>query len=120
MFAYSLDDIYNLAYRLGWPWKPSKTKPFAADSKYLGFAWNLHTKTVQIPLPKKTRYLIKLEPWSPGKKFSRKEAESILGTLVHCSLALPNGCSRLPSISRFTASFNRLPSPYIRLSPSLL
>ena len=32
---------------------------------------------------KKTRYLSKLEPWVTGQKFSRKDAESILGTLVH-------------------------------------
>ena len=118
VFPYSLDDIYNLAARLGWPWKPSKTRPFAAEFKYLGFTWNLSTKTVQIPSSKRTRYLSKLEPWILGRKFSRKEAESILGTLVHCSLALPDGRSRLPAISRFTASFNFLPSPYITLSPN--
>ena len=80
--------------------------------------WNLSTKSVQIPEAKKLRYLAKLEPWSTTQKFSRKEVESVLGTLVHCSLAVPDGRSRLPSISRFAASFNFLSSPFVRRSPS--
>jgi hypothetical protein len=118
LFSYSLSDIYNVATLLGWPWKESKTRPFAEEFKYLGFIWNLSAKTVQIPDPKKIRYLTKLEPWVTGPKFSRKEAESILGTLVHCSLAIPDGRSHLPSISRFAASFNFTSSPFIRKSPN--
>ena len=53
-FSYSLSDIYDLAKRLGWPWKESKTRPFASEFKYLGFTWNLSMKTVQIPAAKKT------------------------------------------------------------------
>jgi hypothetical protein len=117
-FSYSLSDIYGLAERLGWPWKKSKTRPFATSFKYLGFIWDLSSKTVQIPDPKKTRYLLKLEPWSTGQKFSKKDTESVLGTLVHCSLALPDGRSHLPSISRFASSFNFLTSPFIRRSPN--
>jgi hypothetical protein len=45
-FSYSLSNIYDLASHLGWPWKPSKTKPFMSEFKYLGFTWNLSTKTV--------------------------------------------------------------------------
>lgn len=117
-FSYSLSDLYDLATQLGWPWKLSKTRPFAPEFKYLGFIWNLTNKTVQIPNDKKTRYLEKLRPWTEGQKFSRKDAESVLGTLVHCSLAIPDGRSRLPSISRFAASFNHLSSPYARRLPN--
>ena len=118
IFSYSLSDIYNLASRLGWPWKESKTRPFAVEFKYLGFIWNLSSKTVQIPDSKKSRYLIKLQPWVGGRKFSRKEAESILGTLDHCSLAVPDGRSYLPSISRFASSFNPITFPFARRTPN--
>ena len=114
LFSYSLSDIYKLATTLGWPWKESKTRPFSHEFKYLGFVWDLSTKTVQIPTDKKTRYLAKLEPWTEGQKFSKKEVESTLGTLVHCSLAVPDGRSHLPSFSRFAASFKFLSSPFIR------
>jgi hypothetical protein len=93
-------------------------KPFVLEFKYLGFTWNLANKTVQIPLLKKVHYTTKLEPWITGRRFSRKEVELILGTLVHCSLALPDGHSCLPSISCFTASFNFLLSPFIQLTPN--
>ena len=117
-FPYSLSDIYDLAKRLGWPWKESKTRPFASEFKYLGFIWNLSSKTVEIPDAKKLRYLSKLEPWAEGRKFSKKDTESLLGTLVHCSLAVPDGRSRLPAISRFAASFNFSPSPFIQRTPN--
>jgi hypothetical protein len=118
VFSYSLSDIYDLATRLGWPWKLSKTRPFDHQFKYLGFIWNLSTKTVQIPGDKKTRYLSKLEPWIPSHRFSKKDAESLLGTLVHCSLAVPDGRSHLPSISRFASSFNYVRSPFAHRTPS--
>ena len=117
-FTYSLTDIYALANRLGWPWKESKTRPFSLEFKYLGFVWDLTHKTVQIPDQKKLRYLEKLEPWNKDRKFIKKDAESILGTLVHCSLAVPEGRSRLPSLSRFATSFNYLSSPFIRKTPN--
>jgi hypothetical protein len=118
VFPYTLADIYALAKRLGWPWKESKTRPFAVEFKYLGFIWNLATKTVQVPEQKKLRYLEKLLPWHEGSKFMKKDVESVLGTLVHCSLAVPEGRSHLPSLSRFAASFNFLSSPFIRKTPS--
>nr|GAT53150.1 predicted protein [Mycena chlorophos] len=105
-FAYGLDEIYALAEDLGWPWKPSKTRPFDPVFKYLGFIWDLGAKTVAIPEAKRLRYIRKLEDWVEGAKFSRKEAESVLGTLVHCSLAVPDGRSRLPAISKFASAFS--------------
>ena len=73
---------------------------------------------VQLPDDKKLRYLSKLEPWTRSQKFSRKDTESILGTLVHCSLAMPDGRSRLPSLSCFASSFNHASSPFTLKTPS--
>jgi hypothetical protein len=117
-FSYSLSDIYDLASQLGWPWKRSKTRPFAPEFKYLGFIWSLPAKTVQIPSDKKLRYLLKLQPWIHNRKFSRKDTESVLGTLVHCSLAVPDGRSRLPAIARFASSFNYTTSVFSTKTPS--
>jgi hypothetical protein len=118
VFSYSLTEIYAIAKRLGWPWKDSKTRPFASQFKYLGFIWDLEAKTVQIPDQKKHRYLMKLEPWHEGQKFARKDVESVVGTLVHCSLAIPDGRSHLPSLSRFAASFNFSSSLFVRRTPN--
>src|ERR1700761_434434 len=98
---------------------PACLSPFASVFKYLGFLWDLAQKTVQIPAEKKTRYLAKLEPWGSGAKFTRKETESVHGTLVHCSLALrEEGRSHLPAISNFAASFPLTASPFSRRTPN--
>lgn len=44
--------------------------------------------------------------------------ESVVGTLVHCSLAVPDGRSHLPSLSCFVASFNFFSSPFVRRTPT--
>jgi hypothetical protein len=117
IYPYDLDTIESITQPLGWPWKHSKTKPFSSTFTYLGFLWDLNAKCVQIPIKKKSKYLDRLTPWTEGSKFSRKDAESILGTLVHCALAVPDGRSHLPSLSRFAASFTGARSDFIRKSP---
>jgi hypothetical protein len=109
-FTYSLQDIIDLGARLGWPWKHSKTCPFDPVFHYLGFRWSLHEpRTVSIPDKKRLKYLARLAPWSSEVTFTRKEAEQVHGTLVHCSLAVPDGRSHLVAISRFASSFERAP-----------
>lgn len=117
-FSYDLDDIYALAEALGWPWKLSKTRPFATNFKYIGFLWDLVHKTIQLPDDKKLCYIEKLSSWIVGATFTCNEAETILGTLVHCSLAVPDGRSRLPAISKFTSSFPYNSSPFSRRTPN--
>jgi hypothetical protein len=117
-FSYSLDSIFAFTSPLGWPWKDSKTRPFAPIFKYLGFNWDLIEKTVQIPDEKKSQYLSKLESWTPGNKSTQREAQSLLGTLVHCSLAMPDSRSHLPALSRFATSFNMALSPFTQKSPN--
>ena len=117
LYPYDIDSIDSIAQPLGWPWKHSKTKPFDSLFTYLGFLWDLIVKSVQITTKKKTKYMEKLKPWDRLNKFTRRETESILGTLAHCSLAIPEGCSRLPSISRFAASFTGARSSFIRKTP---
>lgn len=115
-YSQSLNDIYSLTEPLGWPWKSSKTRPFANTFLYLGFLWNISERTVELPENKSSKFIEKLATWLPGHKASCKEAESLLGTLVHCSLAMPDSRSRLPSFSRFASSFQKLKSHFIKLS----
>jgi len=115
-FNYDLEIIVDIANDLGWPWKESKTHPFAPTFTYLGFLWNLKAHLVEIPIEKHNRFLMKLEPWTLGFKSTRKEAESLLGMLVHCSLALPESHSRLPALSRFMSDFSNAKSPFSRFA----
>lgn len=104
-YSISEDDIYAFADRLGWPWSKKKTKDFSHRFAYLGFTWDLREKTVEVTDAKKSKYIAALEPWVPGFKCTRSDVQSLLGKLVHCSLVLPEGRSRLPALSRFCAAF---------------
>lgn len=117
-FSYDLSTLYAATEEFGWPWKHSKTRPFTTSFTYLGFLWDLPAKTVEITPIKKTRYLEKLTTWRSKHNVSRKEAESMLGTLSHCTFALPDGRSRLPALSRFTASFSHATSEFSRRTPN--
>ncbi|KAF7303342.1 hypothetical protein MIND_00561900 [Mycena indigotica] len=117
-YSYDIADIYAFTEPFGWPWKLSKTVPFDATFKYIGFRWDLMAKTVEIPESKKLRYLNKLTPWVKGAKFSRTEVDSVHGTLVHCTMAVPDGRSRLPAISAFASSFSHSSSAFSRRTPN--
>lgn len=99
------DDIYALAARLGWPWSRKKTKAFSHRFNYLGFTWDLTLKTVEVTDTKKEKYVRAIQGWVTGGAVSLKDAQSVLGKLVHCALVYPHGRSRLPSLSRFVAAF---------------
>ena len=116
MYSQSLNDIYSIAAPLGWPWKPMKTQPFSDSFLYLGFQWSISARTVAVPKNKCIKFLKKLDSWRPGHKVTKKEIESILGSLVHCSLAMPDSRSHLPSFSRFAAAFQNIRSPFVRLN----
>lgn len=104
-YELSEDDIYGLASRLGWPWSKKKTRPFSSRFNYIGFTWDLVDKTVEITTEKKAKYLAELTRWQPGASVRHKEALSILGKLVHCSCVVREGRSRIPALSRWTATF---------------
>lgn len=110
-YGYGLDLIYKVAEDLGWPWKPSKTCPFSASFKYLGFLWDLDQKSIQIPTDKRAKYLAKMAGWGKDTKQKRKDAESLLGTLVHCAMAIPDGRARIAALARFMSSFEKTKTP---------
>lgn len=112
-FVLSEPDIYALADTLGWPWSRKKTKPFSNRFAYIGFTWDLALKTVEVTHEKKVKYLAVLQPWIAGSSIGHKDALSILGKLVHCSLVVPEGRSRLPALSKFAAAF-RDDRPHLR------
>jgi hypothetical protein len=106
-----------LAAHLGWPWKESKTHPFSVEFQYIGFLGSLQNKSVLIPQNKKLKYLMLLLAWTPGARFSRTEAEKVLGVLVHCASAVPKGRLRLVALTQFVTSYHGAKSNFTRWSP---
>ncbi|GBE88469.1 hypothetical protein SCP_1302850 [Sparassis crispa] len=113
VFSYDESLFFSIADHLGWPWSLTKHVPFATTFNYNGFHWHIANRTVKIPEKKKTKYVGKLADWTEGESVTRKECEGIVGMLNHCCLAIPEGCSHLPSFYRLAASFESAKSKYV-------
>lgn len=113
-YKYTEKIIWDIAAELGWPWSPEKFVAFRQIFVYLGFEWDLRNKTVCLPAAKKAKYLAKLEPWVAGYPASKQEIETVIGTLNHVTLVVPEGSSHLPSLYRFRASFKDSSPPWTR------
>lgn len=114
IFSYDESLIWNVAKELGWPWSPSKFVPFATSFTYIGFLWSLANKTVELPEEKKMKYGKKLVPWAESPKMSLEAAESIIGTLNHVCMVVPQGRSRMTQFYRFRATFKETTSRFIQ------
>jgi hypothetical protein len=61
LFSYCNADVNTLSEHLGILWEPSKTIPFFDSVPFLGFWWNISSKTVEITEEKKTKYKAAIE-----------------------------------------------------------
>jgi hypothetical protein len=116
---YSLDNLIALGTQLGWPWKPLKMSPFNNVFTYLRFQWLLSWQTIDIPAAKKAKYLTCLAPWAAGgAPVSCCKAEIVLGTLVYCTLAVPNGCTQLVMLTHMVSAFKGAQNCFSCWTPS--
>jgi hypothetical protein len=104
-FTYSAELIWNIADELGWPWAPVKFVDFATSFNYIGFLWDLSAKVVELPEKKKGKYLERISTWTHRSTHTLKETETIIGTLNHVCLVVPEGRSRLVSLFKFRGGF---------------
>jgi hypothetical protein len=105
-YSYNEPFIDAIASDLGWPWAPKKHCPFASSFTYIGLTWDLDEKKVFFSQKKKDRYLAKLINWNIGSLVTKKEVESVIGTLNHCSLVLVAARTHLPSLYEFARAFS--------------
>lgn len=114
-FSYSYDEslIWSVAAGLGWPWAKDKHFPFVDSFSYIGFLWSLARKTVELPHQKRIKYLDKLSDWRPGASISLCFTKSLIGTLNHVCLVVPEGHSHLPSLYAFRAGFPCNAHPFL-------
>ncbi|KAB5590210.1 Reverse transcriptase (RNA-dependent DNA polymerase) domain-containing protein [Ceratobasidium theobromae] len=101
----SIEDIYSIAAPLGWPWKSSKTCPFADTFTFLGFRWSIPDRTVDIPLAKRQKYVARLHAWVDAGRSTLADTQQLTGTLIHCTHVIPDGRAWLAGLFRFCATF---------------
>ena len=104
-YNYDADLIWKVAETLGWPWAPAKFFDFSHTFSYVGFVWDLDSKTVRISEDKCKEFIERMSTWKEGALVTKRDCEVLVGTLNHCALVLPDGRSRLPSLYRLSGSF---------------
>lgn len=104
-FTYSLTLVWNIIEELGWPWAPEKFVDFSMAFMYISFWWDLSVKRVELPGKKKDKCLEQISTWTHGSYHTMKEAESVIGTLNHACLIIPEGQSWLVSLYKFWGRF---------------
>lgn len=115
IYAYDASLIWSIADKVGWPWARKKFVDFASKFTYIGFDWDLVAKDVQLPEKKKEKYRAKLEPFlTKGSMMTRKEIDSLAGTLNHVCLVSVEGRSRMPSLYKMRASFKEDTPPFVK------
>ncbi|QRV92132.1 hypothetical protein RhiJN_20150 [Ceratobasidium sp. AG-Ba] len=102
---FSIEAIYEYAKLLGWPWKLSKTHPFAPIFKYLGFLWDISLRLVRLPDTKREKYLARVRAWLAKGTVTLRDTEVLVGSLIHCTLVIPEGRPHLSGAIRFMSAF---------------
>src|SRR5882762_2581556 len=99
-------EFMDLTGYFGVPWSIKKMRPLAVIQRYIGFDWNLETRTVALPPEKLSKTLLVLDRWlTLNETFSAGDAASLHGKLVHISCIFPLIRPFLRSISSFASSF---------------
>jgi hypothetical protein len=83
-------EFMDLTGHCGVPWSIKKMRPLASVQRYIGFDWNLESRTVALPAEKLSKTLSLLDTWlMPEATFSARDAASLHGKLVHISCIFP-------------------------------
>jgi len=109
LFTYCFADIDKLSKILGIPWEPAKDIFFSSRAPFIGFLWDLATRTVSIPESKKKKYLAAIQEWEARSTHTLLEVQQLYGKLLHASLVLPAGRAYLVSLESMLAIFNNHP-----------
>jgi hypothetical protein len=107
-YPYEIEDIMAATECLGVPWHKEKLQPFGPLLTYLGFLWDIPSKSVSLPEPKRLRFKEKVDSFVgaySNARAPRKEAMSLHGSLSHIAFVYPRGRSYLPNLSSFVSSF---------------
>jgi hypothetical protein len=113
-FDYDLTHAKSLVAEAKVPWHELKGQPFADDGIYVGFLWDVPSKTVVLLERKCLKYIARLLSFLARYTDSRvpkRELEQIAGCLNHAAFCYPEGRSYLTSLFADMASYTTDFSP---------
>ncbi|PAV19700.1 reverse transcriptase ribonuclease H [Pyrrhoderma noxium] len=109
-FSFSPYDLDSFSQRIGLPWKHDKSTPFADTFTYLGFLWNLSTRTVTLHPLKRAKYQAALQEWNSRPFHSLLQVQSLYGKLLHTTYVCPEGRLYLTGLERMLPTFDSNPN----------
>jgi hypothetical protein len=111
-YAYDRSFLKALIAPLGVPWHPDKGTEFNDEFVYMGFQWSIPHRSVQLTDEKRVKYAAKLDAFlADSSTFTKKEYQSLQGTLSHISFVFPIGRTYLRNFLVFISSFDDPSNP---------
>jgi hypothetical protein len=119
LYDYDRNEALSRISSLFVPWHKDKGDlVFSYITNFIGFCWDLPSKTVSLPEEKRLKFHNRVRIFLDcftGNPCSLLDIQKIHGSLCHVAFVYIEGCSRLPSLSNFIASF--MDNEYTRLYP---
>lgn len=78
----SMLEIVRASEELGVKTNTTKDAEFANEQKFIGFLWNINTKTVTLPASKLGKHITELDSFLATELFSRNVVENSTGNSV--------------------------------------
>lgn len=113
-YSYDLTSIKQLIAPLQIPWHKDKGQEFGDSFVYVGFLWDLPSRTVRLPERKRLKLISKLTRFVDTYAHSqvpKNELESVCGSLSHVSFVYTRGNSYLSNLYICLSSFSNVFSP---------
>lgn len=102
----TIQDIVLLSAEMGVSSNAEKVHEFAEEQRYIGFIWNVLERTVRLPEEKfiKSKQQV-IDFLVPGASFNLKQAENLVGRLVHTTHIVLNMRCYMPTLHRWEAEW---------------
>jgi hypothetical protein len=113
-YDYDKQTMLAMIEDLGVPWHMTKGQDFDFIVEYVGFCFNLLRRTVSLPERKRKKFRLRVSEFI--NQFERRQAPlqdvwSLIGSLSHLTYVYEHGCSYLPALSAFSASYENKHTP---------
>jgi hypothetical protein len=108
-FTFCFDDINRLSKTLGIPWELAKDIPFSSCPPFVGFLWDIASRSISIPPKKKEKYLAAIQEWETRPSHTLQQVQELYGKLLHVSLVIPAGRAYLVSLETMLSVFHNRP-----------
>ncbi len=108
-FSYNLDNIDWISDQLGVPWQLEKDQLWSSTITFIGFEWNLQSKTVGIGKAKKEKYQAAIAAWPQSLMHMLKEVQKLYSKLLHASLVVQEGRAYLTGLKCMLSIYHNAP-----------